>query len=77
MWATAKAWAAVALAGLITFAGLWLRRDAKQDAKRNQEIEDAKSYKRTTEAVSRSQEDSAGLDDDAVRKRLRDLAGRD
>lgn len=67
----------VVIAAITSLGAVWIRYDAKRDARRKQEIKDAEAYKLTNEAVSRSQEDSSGLDGDDVRKRLRDLAGRE
>lgn len=67
----------IALAAIASLGAVWFRYDAKKDARKEQEADDAQEYADTLKRMREAQAanaGNAGNDVDAARQRMRDRA---
>jgi hypothetical protein len=65
----------IALAAIASLGAVWFRYDAKKDARKEQEADDAQEYAETFKRMREAQAVNAATDLDAARQRMRDRAG--
>lgn len=65
----------IVVAAITSLGAVWFRYDAKRDARRDQEANDAQEYADTLKRMREAQAEHAGNDVDAARQRMRDRAG--
>jgi len=65
----------VILAVIASLGAVWFRYDAKRDARKEQEADDAQEYADTLKRMREAQAANAGGDLDAARQRMRDRTG--